>query len=58
MSIMRGTFDWAAPEQICMQECTGAADAFSFGVVLSEIVTGDPPVNRTRRPPVYGLIFC
>ncbi|PRW33664.1 serine threonine- kinase receptor R831 [Chlorella sorokiniana] len=47
-----GTFDWAAPEILMNgMQCTAAVDLFSFGVLLYEIITGEPPVRGRLRIP-------
>eukprot|EP00884_Botryococcus_braunii_P019312 jgi/Botrbrau1/6064/Bobra.177_1s0004.1 len=38
-----GTYDWCAPEIILYQQATVKSDIFSYGVVLWEIITGNPP---------------
>ncbi|KAK9864517.1 hypothetical protein WJX84_000430 [Apatococcus fuscideae] len=43
------TFLWAAPEQLQALPCTEAADVFSFGVILWEICSGEPPLQRSMR---------
>lgn len=44
-----GTWPWAAPECILGQKCGPAADIYSLGVVLWEIVTGEVPVRGMMR---------
>ena len=44
-----GTWPWVAPECILGQRCSSAADMYSFGVVLWEIVTGEIPVRGMLR---------
>ncbi|KAL4452680.1 hypothetical protein ABPG75_008342 [Micractinium tetrahymenae] len=46
-----GTFAWAAPELLLGAESTTAADIYSFGVCLYEIVTGELPVRGQLRMP-------
>lgn len=46
-----GTFAWAAPELLLGAEATTAADIYSFGVCLYEIVTGELPVRGQLRMP-------
>lgn len=46
---VQGTFPYAAPEQLLGQRCTTSADVFSYGVVLWEICTGEPPVRGRMR---------
>ncbi|KAI7842434.1 hypothetical protein COHA_004073 [Chlorella ohadii] len=46
-----GTFAWMAPEVLLGRKCTKAADLFSFGVVLWEIVTGEAPQRGSMRLP-------
>lgn len=38
-----GTFSWAAPELILNEAITPAADVYSFGIVMWEIITGRVP---------------
>eukprot|EP00742_Colponemidia_sp_Colp-10_P007271 GILJ01007817.1.p1 GENE.GILJ01007817.1~~GILJ01007817.1.p1 ORF type:complete len:862 (-),score=71.89 GILJ01007817.1:172-2757(-) len=62
-----GTFQWMAPEVIANQNYTEKADVFSFGVVLWEMVTREPPyqgklpvqvatavLNKGLRPRIPG----
>ena len=45
----QGTFPYAAPEQLMGTRCSTAADMYSFGVVLWEMCTGEPPVRGRMR---------
>ena len=45
-----GTFAWSAPEVLAGRRCSEMADMYSFGVVLWEICTGEPPVRGHMRP--------
>lgn len=40
-----GTFQWMAPEVIKCETYTEKADVYSFGIVLWEIYTREPPFN-------------
>lgn len=40
---LRGTPDYMAPEQWLMQQPTGATDVWALGLVLFELICGDPP---------------
>ena len=46
---MGGTWAWAAPEVILGKRSSTPADIYSFGVVLWELVTGEPPVWGSAR---------
>eukprot|EP00891_Asterochloris_glomerata_P007989 jgi/Astpho2/7989/Aster-x1474 len=46
-----GTFAYTAPEVLLGERCTPAADLWSFGVVLWEVVTKEVPLRgQLRRP--------
>ena len=47
---MEGTFDWAAPELLAGERVSEKADIYSYGVILWELCTGEPPRNRQMRP--------
>ena len=64
MTKLRGTFQWMAPEVITNEYYTEKADVYSFGIILWEFWSRDPPykgvkakdvakkvrVNKTYRP--------
>ena len=43
MTKMRGTFQWMAPEVISKENYTEKADVYSFGIILWEFWSKDPP---------------
>jgi serine/threonine protein kinase len=45
-----GTFAWSAPEVLAGRRCSEKADIYSWGVVLWEVCTGEPPVRGNMRP--------
>ncbi len=45
--MMMGTALYSAPEQISGEFVDARADLYAFGVMLYEIVTGEPPFNAT-----------
>jgi alpha-tubulin suppressor-like RCC1 family protein/predicted Ser/Thr protein kinase len=47
MTKQKGTFQWMAPEVIKGSTYTEKADVFSFGIIMAEIAT--------RQPPYYGV---
>lgn len=46
-----GTFNWLAPEIFNGESYTKAADVFSYGMVLWEILTGEQPYMKLRCVP-------
>jgi alpha-tubulin suppressor-like RCC1 family protein len=47
MTKQKGTFQWMAPEVIKGSSYTEKADVFSFGIILNELAS--------RQPPYYGV---
>lgn len=47
MTKQKGTFQWMAPEVILNTKYTEKADVFSFGIIMSELMS--------RTPPYYGV---
>ncbi|KAK9802780.1 hypothetical protein WJX73_002443 [Symbiochloris irregularis] len=45
----RGTWSWQAPETILGQASSTPADIYSFGIVLHELMSGDPPLRGSMR---------
>ena len=45
-----GTYAWAAPEVLLGKAVNESADSYSFGVVLHELSTGEPPETRCMAP--------
>jgi serine/threonine-protein kinase len=52
-----GTVQYMAPEQIEGREADARADIFSFGVVLYELVAGQPPFEGSTPASVMGAIL-
>ena len=48
MTGMAGTFHWMAPEVLQSQEYTHSADVYSYGIVLWEILTRQPPFKGLK----------
>ena len=48
MTGMAGTFHWMAPEVLQSQEYTHKADVYSYGIVLWEILTRQPPFRNYK----------
>ena len=44
-----GTYQWMAPEVIKSQKYTEKADVFSFGIILWEIASREPPFKSTNN---------
>lgn len=42
-----GTYQWMAPEVIASQKYSEKADVFSYGIILWEIASREPPFKRT-----------
>lgn len=53
-----GTFNWAAPELILNHEVTCAADVYSFGIILFEIITGEVPTRGVVRMDRLWRVGC
>ncbi len=45
-----GTFNFCAPEVLLGQKATLKADVFSYGVLLYQMLTGEPPVRGMLSP--------
>jgi mitogen-activated protein kinase kinase kinase 9 len=45
-----GTYQWMAPEVIASQKYSEKADVFSYGIILWEIASREPPFKRTVSP--------
>ena len=55
MTLKVGTFQWMAPEVIVSKHYTEKADVYSFGIILWEIASREPPFKSwfisAQRPP-------
>ena len=55
MTLKVGTFQWMAPEVIVSKHYTEKADVYSFGIILWEIASREPPFKSefisAERPP-------
>ncbi len=47
---MMGSMYYAAPELLRGQAATPAADIYSFGVLVYEMLTGEPPMGHFEKP--------
>ena len=52
MTKLRGTFQWMAPEVITKDNYTEKADVFSFGIILWEFWSKDPPYKGVKAKEV------
>lgn len=48
-NVLQHKFPYVAPEVLCKQLYTTAADIYSFGIIMTEM--------STRRPPYYGVEY-
>lgn len=55
--VAMGTLGYMAPEQLVGGEVTPAADVFSLGVVMYEMVAGRRPFEGSTRPEVVSAIL-
>ena len=47
---MIGTFDYMAPEQVVGGECTERSDIWTLGIVMYEMIAGQPPYGELDSP--------
>ena len=52
MTKLRGTFQWMAPEVITNEDYTEKADVYSFGIILWEFWSKDPPYKGIKAKEV------
>ena len=52
MTKLRGTFQWMAPEVISKENYTEKADVYSFGIILWEFWSKDPPYKGVKAKEV------
>ena len=52
MTKLRGTFQWMAPEVIAKDQYSEKADVFSFGIILWEFWSRDPPYKGVKAKEV------
>jgi len=56
MTRMRGTFQWMAPEVILKENYTEKADVYSFGIILSELWSREPPYKGIPAKDVANMV--
>ena len=56
MTKMRGTFQWMAPEVISKENYTEKADVYSFGIILWEFWSKDPPYKGVKAKEVANNV--
>jgi len=44
-----GTYQWMAPEVIASQKYSEKADVFSYGIILWEIASREPPFKSNQH---------
>lgn len=49
-----GTPGYVAPERLLTKKATTMADVFAYGVILLELITGDPAVKADQQPQANG----
>jgi len=55
-SMVLGTLPYMAPEQVRSEKASSAADTYSIGVVLYELLVGHPPFRGTTPLQTMRLI--
>ena len=56
MTRMRGTFQWMAPEVILKENYSEKADVYSFGIILWELWSRDPPYKGIIAKDVGNMV--
>ena len=53
-----GVIPYMAPEILCGKEYTKAADVYSFGIIMNEIISITPPFNNEPHDHYLALDIC
>jgi serine/threonine protein kinase len=55
--VLLGTPRYMSPEQACKQPLTGSSDLFSLGVVLYEMLAGQPPFDGASDSEIIAVVL-